>query len=330
MNAIYFGEQFHDLERVYAKHIRERIARSFDIAPKFFAWKDLGQTELSSVKYIFATWGMPPLSEQEIKRYFPKLECVFYAAGSVQAFARPFLHCGVKIFSGWLANAVPVIEYTVAQIVLAGKGFYSLLDKTKQNWAEGAEYKNHFKGNYNLDIGILGDGAIGGGVIQKLKEYDYNVFVFSITMSGERAKELGVHLATLDEIFERCDIISNHLANNAQTQRIIDSALLHKMKPYSTFINTGRGAQVDEAALIDVLEKNQTITAVLDVTDPEPPEKNSKFYTLPNVYLTPHIAGSIGNEVQRMAEYMAEEAECFLKHKTLKYEVTEKMLEYMA
>ena len=67
---------------------------------------------------------MPALSEAEIAEYLPNLRAVFYGAGSVQYFARPFLSRGVRVFSAWAANAVPVAEYAVAQIVLSGKGFY--------------------------------------------------------------------------------------------------------------------------------------------------------------------------------------------------------------
>ena len=78
----------------------------------------------ADVTELFSTWGMPVFSEEEIRRCFPRLECVFYAAGSVQSFARPFLNCGVKVISAWAANAIPVAEFTVAEIILANKGFY--------------------------------------------------------------------------------------------------------------------------------------------------------------------------------------------------------------
>ena len=331
MKAIFFSNHRDDLQRVYEKSIKARIQTMTGASPEFYSAEDLGRADFSKVKYLFTTWGMAALSEAEIKTYFPALECVFYAAGSVQNFARPFLKCGIKVFSSWKANAVPVIEYALAQIVLAGKGFYPLLQKTKESYEKAAEYQKNFYGNYNTNIGILGDGAIGGEIIKRLKrDYSVNVFVYSITMSKERAQELGVRLSTLEEIFSNCSVISNHLANNDKTKGIINAALLSKMKPYTTFINTGRGAQIDEEALIEVLKKDATITAVLDVTDPEPPKAGSELYTRPNVFLTPHIAGSSGNEVQRMAEYMADEAERYLNGQPLLYEVTESMLEFMA
>ncbi len=157
-----------------------------------------------------------------------------------------------------------------------------------------------------------------------------DIYVFSITMTEEKAENLGVKLAGLDKIFEECDVISNYLANNEKTKGIIGKTLLSKLKDYSTFINTGRGAQVDEEALVETLQKNPTITAVLDVTDPEPPQADSPLFALPNLFLTPHIAGSAGSEVCRMAEYMFEESKRFKKGETCFYEVALEMLNTMA
>ena len=125
-------------------------------------------------------------------------------------------------------------------------------------------------------------------------------------------------------------MISNHLANVPATVGILNDRLFKLMKPYSTFINTGRGAQVDEAAMIAKLQSDPTITAVLDVTFPEPPVEESPLFTLDNVILTPHSAGSSGNEVRRMAQYMVEESRRWLKGESCLYQVTEVMLSTMA
>ncbi len=331
MNAIYFSDWKHDLKRVYAPSVSERLARAFDLPPDFYGSDDLGRVDFSNVRYIFTTWGMPALGEAQIRTFFPNLECVFFAAGSVRYFAESFIKRGIKLFSAWHVNALPVAEYAVAQIVLANKGFYALTKLAKRDYAAALIERNRFVGNYDACVGILGDGAVGGEVIRRLvKDYKLNVYVYSITMRESEAKEKGVHLASLPEIFEKCDVISNHLADNAQTKKMINAALLQKMKPYSTLINTGRGAQIDEDALVAALERDRTITAVLDVTSPEPPVAGSKLYALPNVILTPHIAGSNGNEVRRMAEYIATAAEHYLKGEPTECEVTPQMLEHMA
>ena len=98
------------------------------------------------------------------------------------------------------------------------------------------------------------------------------------------------------------------------------------MRYGATFINTGRGAQVNEADMIAVLKERPDLTALLDVTYPEPPEPGSELYTLPNVKLSGHIAGSINNEVHRMSEYMIDEFKRFISGGELRYEVKEEML----
>lgn len=115
-----------------------------------------------------------------------------------------------------------------------------------------------------------------------------------------------------------------------QTRGMLDYSLFSQMLPDATFLNTGRGAQVVEEDLIAVLKNRPDLTAVLDVTYPEPPLLDSQLYSLPNCILTPHIAGSSGNEVRRMARYMTEEYARFTRGKPCLWEVTEKMLETMA
>lgn len=330
MRAVCFCENPADWERVYCPAVKDGLSKEFSLDDKIYRKADLENTHFSDVEVLFSTWGMAALSEAEIKKYFPSLKGVFYAAGSVQAFARPYLKKGVRVFSAWRANAIPVVEYAVAQIVLANKGFYQTAHRTKADYAQGAEFFRHYKGNYDAKIGILGDGAIGAEVIKRLKEMHLDIYVYSITMTKERAKSLGVKLASLEEIFAECDVISNHLANNEKTQGIINQALLSKLKDYSTFINTGRGAQVDEAALIEKLQANLTVTAVLDVTYPEPPKEDSPLFALRNVILTPHIAGSAGLEVRRMADYMLAESKRFKNGEPCLYEVTLEMLKTMA
>lgn len=120
------------------------------------------------------------------------------------------------------------------------------------------------------------------------------------------------------------------MPRNTETQEMLDGKLFSSMRPYATFLNTGRGAQVKESELVQVLQEREDLTAVLDVTNPEPPIKGHPFYTLPNCILTPHIAGSAGDEVHRMAEYMLEEFERHIKGEDSRYEVSEVMLKTMA
>ena len=321
MKKIYLCAKSKNIKNVYATD--DTVYTKEDVLSEPEKFKD--------TEYLFSTWGMPAFTEEEIKRCLPSLKAVFYGAGTVQDFARPFLNCGIKVFSAWAANAVPVAEYTVAQIVLANKGFFSSNRLAKMGDRKAASQCFHsYPGNYNVKIGIIGAGMIGKLVINMLKNYNLEVLVFDPFLPDEKAKELGVKKVSLETVFRECQVVSNHLANNEQTKDLLGGSLFKKMLPYATFLNTGRGAQVVENDLIEVLKNRPDLTAVLDVTFPEPPTDDSEFYTLPNCILTPHIAGSAGNEVLRMGEYMKEEYKKFIQNEPCKYEVTLEMLKTMA
>lgn len=295
-----------------------------------FSKKELIESGMKDVEVIFSTWGMPVFTEEEVKNYLPNLKMIFYAAGTVKFFATPFLNRGVRIFSAWKANAVPVAEYAIAQIILANKGFYQMPKLIKEDYNMARSFSQKYTGNYKAKVGIIGYGSISSLVVEGLKNNNVDIFVYSSHMSKEFADSIGVKLATMDEIFSTCDVISNHMANTEKTVGAINKNLLSKMKDYSTFINTGRGAQVDENALVEVMKNNKTLTAVLDVTFPEPPVKDSPLYSCDNIILTPHIAGSSGKEVCRMAQYMLQEKDRIDNGEKPLYEVTRDMLETMA
>lgn len=325
------------INEVYSAEVREKLSSLFEFPTDHIILSselDEYREILKETDYIFSTWGMPSLSEDQIKEYLPSLKAVFYAAGTVQKFARPFLACGVKIFSAWAANAVPVSEYTFAAIMMASKGFFHRIHRqsTGSAWPH-RDVPVAFPGNYDINVGIIGAGMIGKLVIGKLKNAldRINVLVFDPFLPDEKAAELGVTKVSLETLFAESDVISNHLADNAQTKGMLDGHLFSTMKTGATFVNTGRGAQVVEADLIAALkDPEKHLAAVLDVTDPEPPLEDSPFYTLENVFLTPHIAGSLGNEHHRMSEFMYEEAKALDAGEPTRYEVTLKMLETMA
>ena len=319
-------------DRVYSPDIMKHLESFSNIFKEHIDKDNLIQNcgMVNEAEVAFSTWGMPSFTQDEIKTYMPKLKVLFYAAGSIQSFGRPFLKNGVKVVSAWEANAVPVAEYAVAQILLANKGFYQALTLTKQSYLESRKYIDNFPGNYSVKVGILGAGKVGGKVIELLKPYNIDILVFDPYLSEERAKELGVVKCSLEEIFLQCQTISNHLANLPQIVGILNGNLFSHMLPYATFINTGRGAQVVESDLIEALKKVPTRTAVLDVTWPEPPSNDSELISMKNIFLTPHIAGSLGNEVVRMGWYMVEEFERYKAGKDFKYSVTLEMLDTMA
>ena len=333
MKAIFLCEKTDKIFSVFTDETVSELQKLTDIEKKVYSKEEVLRDPalFSDIAFIFSTWGMPEFTEDEIKLCFPSLKCVFYGAGTVQSFARPFLNCGVKVFSAWAANAVPVAEFTVAQIILANKGYFltNRLYHAEGRTSAGAAFKK-CNGNYGETVGIIGAGMIGKLVIGMLKQYNLKVIVFDPFLSDEKADELGVEKCELHEVFERAFVVSNHLANNAQTKGMLRYDHFRRMRENAVFINTGRGAQVVEDDLVRALAERPDLTALLDVTYPEPPVENHPFYTLPNCLLTPHIAGSAGDEVARMGEYMLDECKTYLAGELCKYEVSMKMLETMA
>ncbi len=333
MKNVILCEALHHYRTVYAPSVLERLRTLTDANGLCYGKADVlaDPTRFADTEIIFSTWGMPSFTEEEIKAYLPNLKSVFYAAGSVQGFARPFLNTGVKVFSAWAANAVPVAEYTVAQIILAGKDFFRqsrLL--SQEDRAEAVARHGAHLGNFHKKVGLIGCGMIGSLVAEMLKRYDLEVLAYDPFMSREKAERLDVTPCSLEELFSTCSVVSNHLANNPQTQRMLTERHFASMPLYAVFLNTGRGAQVAEDDLVRVLRERPDLTAVLDVTDPEPSPVGHPFYMLPNCFMTPHIAGSMGGEVVRMAEYMLDEYEAYVTGRPCLYEVSLKMLETMA
>lgn len=326
---VFLGENEEQLKKVFTLGRRERIEA---LAPCAGALRlselKAHEEELKSVKYIFSTWGMPALTKEQIRTYFPSLECVFYAAGSVQAFAREFLECGVRVFCAASVNAVPVAETVFAQITLANKGFFQTLNKN--NYEEKLKTALEFCGNFEATVGLIGMGAIGTLVAEKLKALSVRVIAYDKFLSAKQMKERGAEKVELYELFEKSDVISNHLADNEHTRGMLDYKCFSRMKTNSVFINSGRGRQLVEADLIRALTEEQNRFAILDVTYPEPPAEDSPLYSMKNVLLTPHIDGSWGNEVVHMADCVIETFEKVKAGENPKTEVTLEMLATMA
>ena len=322
-----------ELSRVYDDAVYNKLCQTLDLTREVILAENFEEhrERLSKVSYLFATWGMPALTEKQIGEYLPNLKAVFYAAGTVQGFARPFLNRDVKVFSAWAANAVPVAEFTVAQIVLSGKGYFQGMRRMETGGREAfSAFSHSLPCNYRVKIGILGAGMIGSRVLQMLQGYDFETLAYDPFASEEKLAALGARRASLEEIFSECQVISNHIANLPATQKILRYEHFSKMKKNAVFINTGRGAQVVEDDLARALREDPDRTALLDVTWPEPPEADSPLLTLPNCILSPHIAGSMNNEVARMGAYMAEEYEALSAGRPCRYQVTLDMLETMA
>ena len=328
MNSVFLCNSEENINRVFPEELRGRTGAFNEVITESCLGRYAGV--LRETEFVFSTWGMPALTSEQIKQYLPSLKAVFYAAGTVGYFALPFLENGIRVFSAAYANGIPVAEYTVSQIVLAAKGYFGAEKLYRENPSLSRKTAGNARGCYGLKVGLAGLGTIGSMVAGKLKAYDAEVFAWDPFAAEKKARELGVRLASLEEIFSNCDVVSNHLADKEELRDILSYNLFSLMKDNAAFINTGRGAQVDESGLARALRERPSLTALLDVLkDEENPEK-SPLWECGNAYITPHMAGSIGGETARMGEYIVNQYEEFLRTGKCSGEVTEEKLKTMA
>jgi len=159
--------------------------------------------------------------------------------------------------------------------------------------------------------------------------FDLAVLLYDPFVTPDEAAALGVEPVRLDALLERADVVSLHAPSLPGTRHMLDARGLARMGDGATLINTARGGLVDQVALEAELVSGR-IDAVIDVTEPEVLPATSPLYGLPNVLLTPHIAGALGLERQRLGALVADEVERYVRGEPLRHRVEVQMLEHMA
>jgi phosphoglycerate dehydrogenase-like enzyme len=327
--ASFFTDRPETIPYVYGNGRQEKICSLARLHPTVVNRHNFSQevTGLGDLEVIFSTWGMPRLESAQLDR-LPRLQAVFYAAGSVRDFAGPMLERNITVVSAWAANAKPTALFAYSQIILALKGFF----RNRREFTGPDQHAKAWRGPGTLHstVAILGTGQVGRLVLEQLRPLDLQVLVVSPHTDAATIRSLGGEKVELAEAFARSSVVSNHIADLPETVGLLNRNLFASMPPGATFINTGRGRTVCEKGLMDVFSKRQDLTALLDVTHPEPPAAGSPLYSLPNVEMSTHIAGSTGQEVIRMADCVISEFESWLAGKPLRYSVSRSMLATMA
>ncbi|MFF3125280.1 hydroxyacid dehydrogenase [Streptomyces sp. NPDC057908] len=269
---------------------------------------DRARAVLADVEVLVTGWGCPPLDGAALDAA-PHLRAVVHTAGTIRGhITEACWERGIEVSSAAAANALPVAEYTVAMILLSGKRVlerardYRTERRRDNSLATSAEV-----GNYGRTVGILSASLIGRRVIELLRPYDLPVLLHDPYVSEAEAAALGVRPVGLGELFARSDVVSVHTPLLPATRGLVSRELLTSMRPDSVLINTSRGAVVDQDALVDVLRQG-TIRAILDVTEPDTLPATHPLWECDNVTITPHLAGSQGNEWGRLVDLAVGEA----------------------
>jgi phosphoglycerate dehydrogenase-like enzyme len=314
----------HSFELIYGEKLHAEIASRVDLVAGLQTKESIKARPelLADVEVIFSGWGAPVMDEAFLAAA-PKLRAVFYGAGSIKAMTPDaFWARGITVTSAYAMNAVPVSEFTLAAILLSLKRVWRLALETKRLGAFPPSDNVRLPGAYGSKVGLISYGMIARLVRERLKPFDLEVMVYDPFLKPEQAAEANVKPVSLETIFAECDVVSLHTPWLKETENMIRAEHFEKMKTGATFLNTARGAIVNEAGLIEVFTKRPDLTAFLDVTWPEPPVAGSPLYTLPNIVLTPHIAGSLENECRRMGQLMIDEYDLWIKGEAMKWAIS--------
>ncbi|MGD6749576.1 hydroxyacid dehydrogenase [Streptomyces sp. BH105] len=277
--------------------------------------------EHPDAEFVITGWGTPRIDGEALTS-MARLTTVFHAAGSVREVTSEELwDRGIQVVSAADANNESVADFVLAQIVLSLKGSHRAravmrVEKRLPGFRAGP-------GSMRQVVGLVSFGSIARKVRERLARFDADVVVWDPYVRDADLASCRVRrAASLEELFAESAVVSVHTPLVGATEHLITGDLLALLRPGAVFLNTSRGAVVDEAALVSVLRARPDVLAVLDVTWPEPPVPESLLFDLANVVLTGHSAGSVGTENQRMGDLVRDEVLAFAGAKPLKHTVT--------
>ncbi len=308
----------------------QRLANVVDIAdraPLMSYVDERAVAVLEDVDILITGWDAPLLDAAGLAN-LPRLRMISHLGATVKAHHSPAVwQRGVLVSSAVEATAYPVIEFTIAAIVFAAKQVLARSRKYCTTRTFPQTDDEFDIGLMGQTIGIVGASRVGLPVIERLRDFDVEVLVYDPFLSREHARGLGAEkIADLDDLVLRSSIVSIHAPITDKTINMFDARRLAKLRDGATLINTARGILVDQQALIAELSTGR-ISAMIDVTYPEPLPPDSLLFTLPNVLLTPHMAGPMGLERSRMFAAVVDEVERFCKGKSLRGEISLDSLE---
>lgn len=315
---------------VYPSDVIESIRRIADLAHPSLTAAQLSDDPdaLRTCDVLLTGWGAPVIDDHLLARA-PRLRAILHAAGSVKNIVTEATwERDIAVVSAAAANAEPVAEITAAQIVLAARGVpasrRAYRDVRSLSAAKAA------RGATGQVVGLLALGEIGQRVAERLGGSSLTLLAHDPFADAAEASKLGVELVSLEDLFERSDVTSLHAPLLPATTGMINRGLLERMPYGATLINTARGGLIDEEALVEVLRGRSDLTALLDVTVEEPPTADSALWTLENIELTPHVAGSMGTDRSAMGRLVASELARIAEGRPLQHRVTREAFNRLA
>ncbi len=279
---------------------------------------------------LITSWGVAQI-DADVMAAAPRLRAMAHMGSSVKRFVSDaFWARGMHLTSAGVMLARDVAETTLGLMIVGQKRIWPLGRHVREGgWRDEPTWgKWSSRELYRKEVGIIGASNVGRHVIKLLEPFGPKVLLYDPFVSASDAAALGAEKVDLHDLLRRSDVVSLHAPLNEQTHQMLNAEGLALMKDDALLINTARGPLINEAALVAELTKGRFF-AFLDVTDPEPPAADSPLRTLPNVVVTPHIAGCIEN-CNRMGELAVEELRRFFAGEAAIYQITQEMFARIA
>jgi len=280
---------------------------------------------------LVTCWESPAITPAVLEAS-DRISIICHSAGSIKTYvdegAWPIIwDRKITVTTAATALGIGVAEYTLGLIITGLKKVSQLQESVREGqWGEGRDIAMD---PFNLTVGVIGAGCCGSHVIKLLGNFDMRVIVYDPYKSADECAALGAEKVELEQLMTISDVITLHAPNTPQNKHLINRELLGKIKDGAVFINTARGMEVDEEALIDELRTGR-FYALLDVTDPEPPALDNPLRNMKNVVMTPHIAGHVTNGRKRQGRFAVDELERFFASGKTLYTITAKQLDHIA
>lgn len=314
-------------EKLFSPHDRARLESlgrvAWTASPRAISAADAAQL-LRDCDIGVGSWGTP-YPDATLVPACPRLRLWVHAAGTVKHMFGPHLAArNITIASCAPAIADNVAATTVGLAIVAVK---RAVENALANRSGHAPAPADSRNLWACTVGVIGASQVGRRVIRLLQPFGCAMLLYDPYVPEREASEMGVALKRdLTALCAESDVVTLHAPSLPSTRHMLGAAQFQAMRDGAVFINTARGACVDEAALVAECRKGR-ITAWLDVTDPEPAPADSPLRRLPNVFLMSHMAGGAD---WRIGRQVVDDIEAFLRGASPKMAVTADMLDRLA
>ncbi|MBQ6263748.1 MAG: hydroxyacid dehydrogenase [Clostridia bacterium] len=305
--------------------LEETFDVSFNELDREFTENDLDGVLAEGYDILLTGWGTPFLSP-----YADRFSLLAHTGGSVgdlvdgDAYAK-----GLRVISANSIYARSTAEGALSYILSALREIPDLTSRMRESgyWKKDGQYDTRSLGGKT--VGVIGVGSVARNLIELLKPFGVNLKLYDdYGIDPDYLRRVGAVAATLDEVLSTCDVITLHAALTEKTYHMIGKRELSMIRDGALFVNTSRGAVVDEAALVEALSEKR-FNAHLDVFEREPLEDSSPLRKLDNVYLTPHTAGPANDLYPYIGKEIVLDMIRFKKGDPLSYEISREQADRM-